>query len=226
LSQPPRQAAVTSSLAPDATDHGGDAHRHPFLDRRHEHWLLASMLLVLHTALDSGIDTQLASALMVTHLGLFFLWQPIWQREQRVDLPALAVTLMLVGAMLWLTWWTVFAWLVLLIGILAGRSFSTRRERYVYMLSLAMLVSELLINCTAQLFLAKPLAPGITPELSPRPVSRARGAVRHAAHHRATARSVPGRFLSRHHLRAVDRAAGGVQRGHDAALGARVPAGA
>ncbi|MBK6657349.1 MAG: HAMP domain-containing histidine kinase [Proteobacteria bacterium] len=162
MSQPPRQAAVTSSLAPDATDHGGDAHRHPFLDRRHEHWLLASMLLVLHTALDSGIDTQLASALMVTHLGLFFLWQPIWQREQRVDLPALAVTLVLVGAMLWLTWWTVFAWLVLLIGILAGRSFSTRRERYVYMLSLAMLVSELLINCTAQLFLAKPLAPGIT----------------------------------------------------------------
>lgn len=135
--------------------------RHALLDRRHEHWLLASMLLVLHTALDSGIDTQLASALMVTHLGLFFLWQPIWQREQRVDLPALAVILVLVAAMLWLNWWTVFAWLVLLIGILAGRSFSTRRERYVYMLSLAMLVSELLINCTAQLFLGKPLPGGI-----------------------------------------------------------------
>ena len=119
------------------------------------------MLLVLHTALDSGIDTQLASALMVTHLGLFFLWQPIWQREQRVDLPALAVTLVLVTAMLWLNWWTVFAWLVLLIGIVAGRSFSTRRERYVYMLSLAMLVSELLINCSAQLFLGKPLSGGI-----------------------------------------------------------------
>ena len=162
MSEPPRPtAAITSSVDDDAGNSEAEARRHPFLDRRHEHWLLASMLLVLHTALDSGIETPLASALMVTHLGLFFLWQPIWQREQRVDLPALAVTTVLVAAMLWLNWWTVFAWLVLLIGILAGRSFSTRRERYVYMLSLAMLVSELLINCTAQLFLGKPLPPGI-----------------------------------------------------------------
>ena len=135
--------------------------RNPLLDRRHEHWLLASMLLVLHTALDTGLDTPLASALMVAQLGLFLLWQPIWQRELRVDLPALLVITVLVAAMLWLNWWTVFAWLVLLIGIVAGRSFSTRQERYVYLLSLAMLVSELLISATAKLFLSQPLAPGI-----------------------------------------------------------------
>ncbi len=138
-----------------------DGRRNPFLDRRHEHWLLASMLLVLHTALDTGIDTPLASALMVAQLGLFLLWQPIWQREQRIDLPALLVITALIAAMLWLNWWTIFTWLVLLIGIVAGRSFSTRQERYVYMLSLAMLVSELLISATATLFLVKPLAPGI-----------------------------------------------------------------
>ncbi len=154
-------AAFTSRVHHDTSEIVSEARHHPFLDRRHEHWLLASMLLVLHTALDSGIETHLANALMVTHLGLFFLWQPIWQREQRVDLPALMVTLVLVAAMLWLNWWTVFAWLVLLIGIVAGRSFSTRQERYVYMLSLAMLVSELLINCTVHLFLGKALAPGI-----------------------------------------------------------------
>ena len=135
--------------------------RNPILDRRHEHWLLASMLLVLHTALDAGLDSYLANALMIAHLGLFFLWQPIWQRDQQVDLPALLVVTVLVAAMLWLNWWTVFAWLVVLIGILAGRSFSTRQERYVYMLSLAMLVSELLVTGTAMLFLGKPLAPGI-----------------------------------------------------------------
>lgn len=162
MSQPSRPAATMPPAPSHEIGEGaGETRRHPFLDRRHEHWLLASMLLVLHTALDSGIETALASALMVTHLGLFFLWQPIWQRDQRVDLPALAVTTVLVVAMLWLSWWTLFAWLVLLIGILAGRSFSTRRERYVYMLSLAMLVSELLIDCTAHLFLGKPLAPGI-----------------------------------------------------------------
>ena len=148
-------------MAQSTPEPAENGRRNPLLDRRHEHWLLASLLLVLHTALDTGLDTPLASALMVAQLGLFLLWQPIWQRERRVDLPALLVITVLVAAMLWLNWWTVFTWLVLLIGIVAGRSFSTRQERYVYMLSLAMLVSELLISATAMLFLGKPLAPGI-----------------------------------------------------------------
>ena len=61
--------------------------RHPYrlLDRRHEHWILASMLLVLHAALDAGLNNALSAALMTTHLGLFFLWQPIWQKDQRLD---------------------------------------------------------------------------------------------------------------------------------------------
>ena len=160
MTAPPRHSPLISA-APVQPDPVEDGRRNPFLDRRHEHWLLASMLLVLHTALDTGIDSPLASALMVAQLGLFLLWQPIWQREQRIDLPALLVITALIAAMLWLSWWTVFTWLVLLIGIVAGRSFSTRQERYVYMLSLAMLVSELLISATAMLFLVKPLAAGI-----------------------------------------------------------------
>ena len=162
MTAPPRQSPrVSATKVQPVLESLEDGRRNPFLDRRHEHWLLASMLLVLHTALDTGIDTPLASALMVAQLGLFFLWQPIWQREQRVDLPALVVITALIAAMLWLNWWTIFTWLVLLIGIVAGRSFSTRQERYVYMLSLAMLVSELLISATATLFLVKPLAPGV-----------------------------------------------------------------
>ena len=66
MSEPPRPPAILTSRADDDTsDAALDTRRHPFLDRRHEHWLLASMLLVLHTALDSGIETPLASALMV-----------------------------------------------------------------------------------------------------------------------------------------------------------------
>ena len=133
------------------------------LDRRHEHWVLASMLLVLHAALAAGLETRLAHALMTAHLGLFFLWQPIWQREQRLDVRAVVVIAILVGgALLALDWPFMFAWLVLLIGIVAGRSFSTRQERYVYMLSLAILVCELLITCTHALFLSAPLAPALT----------------------------------------------------------------
>lgn len=136
--------------------------RYNFLDRRHEHWILASMLLVLHAALDAGFDNRLSTALMTAHLGLFFMWQPIWQKDKRLDLQAVLVIIVLVGGLLaLLDWWIMFGWLVLLIGIVAGRSFSTRQERYVYMLSLAFLVAELLVTCTAMLFLGKPLTPGI-----------------------------------------------------------------
>ena len=132
-------------------------------DRRHEHWVLASMLLVLHAALDAGLDSRLSSALMTAHLGLFFLWQPIWQKEQRLRFRAVAVIVMLVVAIVAsLSWWSVFAWLMVLIGIVAGRSFSTRRERYVYMVSLAFLISEFLVTCTSMLFFGGGLTPGIT----------------------------------------------------------------
>ena len=136
---------------------------YPLLDRRHEHWLLASMLLVLHAAIDAGFDGALSRALMTTHLGLFFLWQPIWQKDQRLQPRAIVLIVLLVGAMLAsLSWWTVFAWLVVLIGIVAGRSFSTRQERYVYLVSLAFLITELLIGCAARLFLDEPLRPAVS----------------------------------------------------------------
>jgi signal transduction histidine kinase len=132
------------------------------IDRRHEHWLLAAMLLVLHAAIDAGLDNALSRALLTTHLGLFFLWQPIWQKDQRLRLQAVAlIVVLVVGALATLGWWTLFAWLVILIGLVAGRSFSTRRERYVYLLSLSFLVAELLIACTTELFLGGALPPAI-----------------------------------------------------------------
>ena len=70
------------------------------LDRRHEHRVMAAMLLVLHAALDAGLDSALSAALMTTHLGLFFLWQPIWQRDQRLQLRAVALIMVVVGALL------------------------------------------------------------------------------------------------------------------------------
>lgn len=133
------------------------------LDRRHEHWLLASMLLVLHAAIDAGFESALSRALMVTHLGLFFLWQPIWQKDERLHLPmVLFIGLFVTAVFAALNWWMIFGWLIVLVGLVAGRSFTTREERYVYMFSLAFLVSELLINCAATLFLRNPLPNAIT----------------------------------------------------------------
>lgn len=133
------------------------------LDRRHEHWLLASMLLVLQAAIDGDLASTLERALMMAHLGLFFLWQPIWQKDERLQRSAIVLVTVLVGTMVTaLNWWLVFGWLVILIGLVAGRSFTTRQERYVYMISLVFLVIELLINATAPVFLGSALPAAVT----------------------------------------------------------------
>lgn len=111
------------------------------------------MLLALHVALLAGVGNAVAASLMTTHLGLFFLWQPIWQRDQRLDLASTAlIALFAATFVIILNWWVVFVWLTILIGIVAGRSLLTRRERYAYMLTLAFLITELLIESVPHVF--------------------------------------------------------------------------
>lgn len=123
------------------------------LDPRREHWVLATMLIVLNLALRADFGSMLSASLMTAHLGLFFLWQPIWQRDQRLDRYSTLLIMIVAGAFFAaLDWWLLFGWLILLIGIVAGRSFSTREERIAYMITLTMLISILLIECVPRLF--------------------------------------------------------------------------
>lgn len=168
MAEPSDSNVPETTLRPSATTGPGSARERirraiaALLDRRLEHWILASMLLLLHTALDAGLGSGLAAALLTAHLGLFFLWQPIWQRDQRLDPGgAVLIAVLLVAMLALLDWWMVFGWLVLLIGIVAGRSFTTRRERWVYLLTLAFLVAELLVTCTTMLFFGRGVEPAI-----------------------------------------------------------------
>lgn len=123
------------------------------LDPRREHWILATMLIVLNLALRADFGSTLSASLMTAHIGLFFLWQPIWQRDQKLDRWSAALIVVTTGAFFTaLDWWLLFAWLILLIGIVAGRSFSTREERIAYMITLTLLISILLIECVPQNF--------------------------------------------------------------------------
>ena len=105
------------------------------------------MLLALHGAVVAGAGSGVAASLMTTHLGLFFLWQPIWRRDETLDwTTALIVVLFTAFCAIALDWLLLFAWVIVLIGIVAGRSLDTRKERYAYMLTLAVLIAELLIG--------------------------------------------------------------------------------
>lgn len=132
------------------------------LDRRREHWILAMMLLALHGTVVAGAGSGVAASLMTTHLGLFFLWQPIWRRDESLAWGTAALVVLFTALCAFaLDWLLLFAWVVVLIGIVAGRSLDTRKERYAYMLTLAVLIAELLIGIVPPSFAIISLHPSV-----------------------------------------------------------------
>ena len=118
-----------------------------------EHWLLGLVLLTLHGAIWWDFGGSLSRSLMLTHLGLFLIWQPVWRRDQRLQpRNAFIVLVVSLAAIYWLNWWSVFLWLIVLVGLLGGRVLLGRRERYAYLLALVVVISELLFGCVTPMF--------------------------------------------------------------------------
>ena len=93
----------------------------------HRRWFVAGMLGMLHLALGVGLEDPWARGLIIAHMGLFLLWQPLWRAELRLTPGAIAF-IALVGTvvMLGLTWWLVALWLALLFGVVGGRVFGAQ----------------------------------------------------------------------------------------------------
>jgi len=117
-------------------------------------WLLLGMLILLQLAMMGGIQDPLSRPLLVAHLGVFLLWQPVWQAELRVRAGA---TLLVAGAMLVilfaLSWWLVALWLAILFGMVGGRIFGSRAPwlRLFYLGVMVYLLVLLLIWVVPQL---------------------------------------------------------------------------
>lgn len=127
-------------------------------------WLMLAMLLLLHLAALLGINDPWTRALLISHLGIFLLWQPMWRGEREIS----AGILMLIGVactsvVLWLNWWLIAFWLGVLFALVGGRVFSFRTTwlRWFYLAAMFYLLVLLLLWVTPHLF-----APGmITPTL-------------------------------------------------------------
>ncbi|MCP4041125.1 MAG: hypothetical protein GY731_04090, partial [Gammaproteobacteria bacterium] len=99
------------------------------LSSPNEHWLLGLMLLMLHLSIWEGFGTALSRSMMLAHLGLFLIWQPLWRSDQQLKKGnAIIFVLLTVAFVNWINWWLVFVWLLLLIGIIGGRVFVDRSE--------------------------------------------------------------------------------------------------
>ncbi len=118
------------------------------LDPSHEHRLLGLMLACLHLAIWGDFAGPLSRSMLLAHLGLFLIWQPMWSLERRLDRATAVICVGAVAAFVaWMSWPLVTFWTVLLIGFVGGRIKVGRVSRYAYLMALVFLVSELLIGC-------------------------------------------------------------------------------
>jgi signal transduction histidine kinase len=118
------------------------------INKRFEHQILALMLASLHLALWWDFGGALSRSLILAHLGLFLMWQPLWRREQRLNWKgSIVFVLATLAFIIWTDWGLMTFWLLLLTAIVGGRVTARRGSRYAYLLALTFLVSEILIAC-------------------------------------------------------------------------------
>jgi signal transduction histidine kinase len=117
--------------------------------------LLLAMIWLLHGALLLGVASPWVHPLLLAHLGLFLLWQPVWRGGRQVGRGASAfILLAALVATFWLSWWAVAFWLVGLFGLVGSRIFvfRDRRARLLYLALMVYLLSALLLWAVPNVF--------------------------------------------------------------------------
>jgi signal transduction histidine kinase len=118
-------------------------------------WLLLAMVGLLHGALLLGVESLWVHPLLLAHLGLFLLWQPLWSGEREVGRGALAfIVLAAMVAMFWLSWWAIAFWLTGLFGLVGARvfAFRDRGTRLLYLSLIVYMLAMLLLWVVPNIF--------------------------------------------------------------------------
>ena len=113
------------------------------------------MLSLLHLALWLGTGSIWTRPLLLTHLGLFLLWQPLWRGEHEVR-PGAMIFIVCAGAiaLLWLNWWLLAFWVSGLFALVGGRVFvfRSRWQRLTHLSVTAYLLAVMLLWVVPHLF--------------------------------------------------------------------------
>lgn len=121
-------------------------------------WLVLAMFGLLHGTMLLGVSSPWAHPLLLAHLGLFLLWQPLWRGEREVGRSGLAfIVLAAAVAVFWLNWWVIAFWLTGLFGLVGARAFAFRDRwtRLLYLSVMAYLLAALLLWVVPNLFAAQ-----------------------------------------------------------------------
>lgn len=119
------------------------------------------MLGLLHLSLWFGVDSIWTRPFLLTHLGLFLLWQPLWRGEREVRTGATVfIVCASAVALLWLNWWVLAFWVSGLFSLVGGRAFAfrTRRQRLLHLSVMSYLLAVLLLWVVPHLFAVEAIA--------------------------------------------------------------------
>lgn len=122
---------------------------------RSSRWLSFAMLLLLHLALWLDIDNIWTRPLLLAHLGLFLMWQPLWRSETKLSWGNSAfIIAVCFASLVWLNWWVLAFWVSGLFALVGGRVFAfySRWQRIYYLLLMAYLQAVLVLFIAPHLF--------------------------------------------------------------------------
>lgn len=115
---------------------------------RSNRWLLLAMLVSLHLVLWLGIGSIWSRLILLSHLGFFLLWQPLWRGERELSLGGFVfIASASVMIVFWLNWWMLAFWLAGLFSLVGGRvfAFQARWLRILYLAVMVYLLAALLL---------------------------------------------------------------------------------
>ncbi len=134
------------------------------VSRRHWRFVVIAMLALLHVVALRGVADDGARVLLLAHLGLLLLWQPLLRSERRVS-PAQALFIAGFAAALvvFLNWWLLAVWSVVLAGLVGGKVFlhQARWQRRFYLMVFAYLVVLLVMVVLPQIAPRNEIDPAI-----------------------------------------------------------------
>ncbi|MGH8687515.1 MAG: sensor histidine kinase [Burkholderiales bacterium] len=116
--------------------------------RRHWRAVVISMLVLLHVVALRGVADNGARVLLLAHLGLLLLWQPVLRGEREIPLPQALLIVAFAGVLVAvLNWWLLVLWAVVLAGLVGGKVFLHQAlwQRRFYLLVFAYLAALLFI---------------------------------------------------------------------------------
>ncbi len=125
-----------------------------FISPKHEHRLLAFILITLHLSLWWNFEDILPRLLLVSHFIFVILWQPLWGRREPLSIKdMLLLSMAIITFIIFVNNWLIAIWQIMLIGLLGGRDLIRPKDRFANMLAIVFLVFNLFIINFYQLVL-------------------------------------------------------------------------